>query len=344
VNARGYARALKEAYGIDSILVYPAGSSHNNQRVIAEMVAQGYWVQSYRSLNELHDIARFENVTHSYFMNNGMYSPLWMKGTKRISHAVFRSFEPFGDVYAYCSRWLLKRATSVSERLARFRADARGRERDARVLAQRATTQSPYTIDFSLRPTWVPHCVYPLAGDRTAFRRKIAVPSTAPLVGRIGGRSEFSDPAAQKAVGTLVESLPGVFFCFVNTEPFLDHPRVKYVDYLNEQEKWDFYAAGYVFLNGRLQCESFGFSIVEPLMVGKPVIGPSPKRNRYMDRNHVQLLREFELLYSSSEELVRIVSRELSQPTPVGDLVESVQCFRGGPVAERFRREFLSNH
>jgi len=341
VNAKGYAKALAESYGIDSILTYPTDSPHNNPKILEEMKQEGFWVVGYRNLDELHAIARLEGVTHSYFMNNGTYSPLWVMGTKRISHAVFRGYEPFGDVYGYCSEWLLKKATSWREALQRQREDFAGRERRARVAEQRKTTRSPYGLDYQLKATWVPHTVFSSEGDGDFFRRKYNIPKGSRLIGRIGGRTEFNDPAAHEAVRILLETDGSVHFCFINTERFLDHPRITYLDFISTSEKWDFYAACEILLNGRIMGESFGFSIVEPLMVGKPVIAPSLTRNRRMDAHHTWILGDLGLLYGTSSELAVIAAGLLETPVSASILQQRVELFQPIHVAELFYSRFL---
>jgi glycosyltransferase involved in cell wall biosynthesis len=58
-------------------------------------------------------------------------------------------------------------------------------------------------------------------------------------------------------------------------------------------------------INGRNMGESFGFSIVEPLSVGKPVLAPDSIRHPRMDANHISLLRPVGLTFYSARDLVK---------------------------------------
>jgi hypothetical protein len=55
--------------------------------------------------------------------------------------------------------------------------------------------------------------------------------------------------------------------------------------------------------------ESFGYSIVEPLSLGKPVIAPHWIRNPLMDRHHLRVLSGLNLVYFSASHLSRIFNR-----------------------------------
>ena len=60
VNARGQARALKETFGIDSLLTYPINEPTNNPKIVDKMKSEGFWVEGYSSQSELHEIGHQE--------------------------------------------------------------------------------------------------------------------------------------------------------------------------------------------------------------------------------------------------------------------------------------------
>jgi hypothetical protein len=64
--------------------------------------------------------------------------------------------------------------------------------------------------------------------------------------------------------------------------------------------------------------ESFGYSIVEPLMFDKPVIAPHWIRNPLMDKNHIKILKNLGLLYRSPRHLVSIYEKLIKKSAPAG--------------------------
>jgi hypothetical protein len=98
---------------------------------------------------------------------------------------------------------------------------------------------------------------------------------------------------------------------------------------------------GDVFLNGRLMGESFGFSIVEPLSIGKPVLAPSILRNPRMDMHGFNLLRNLGLTYFSEPDLVRKMKKQLAKPLDPNLLKSKVDKFLPENVIQRFASQLL---
>ncbi len=345
-NARNYSRMLSTELGIESLIAFPKYGK-NNWEAVSQLEEIGLQVFPYTSFRQLQDHAKSIGITDAYFMNGGGYTGEWIPGARKITHAVFRNYQPHGDVYAHCSEWLSAFATSRKlELLRRVNPRSHGYSfRDKgeriRILAMREEMSSPYAIDANLAKDWVPHCVYPENGDGRAFRRKYGLPLTAHVIGRIGGLDQFNDPAAQAAVVVLLSSRQDLHFCFINTQRFIEHPQVTFIDQVTEVEKWSFYDACDIFLNGRMMGESFGFTIVEPLALGKPVVAPALSRNPQMDRHHLAILKGRSLTYNSTENLVEIVLREIDSPTHSTILKQCVVEFVPSRVAVRFNRVFL---
>ena len=330
-NAESLSLALKMFYDIESIIVYNKESKVNNPKKIEELISRGYDLIPYIKPGELHDIGKNFGATHSYFFCGGEYSPLWIKNTKRLSHVMFNNFEPHGDKYNYVSEWLYSKAIR----------NRRRRTPEIKISELQGITGSPFGLDTSIPISWVPHIVESIKGDGVSFRKKLKIPIKAKVIGRIGGYSEFNDPAAQKGVVELVEKFHEYYFVFVNTRKFYSHPRIKYVDYLSSREKWDFYAAGDVFINGRLMGESFGFSICEALSVGKPVVAPNFHRNLRMDKHHISILTGQGLLYKSKREFKEILIRQINSPVPYESLTQLVDKFNAKSVIKMFADKFL---
>jgi glycosyltransferase involved in cell wall biosynthesis len=128
----------------------------------------------------------------------------------------------------------------------------------------------------------------------------------------------------------------------VNTRRFSDHPRIIHCGFLDRREIWDFYAACDVLLNGRIMGESFGFSIVEPLSIGKSVIAPDLARNFRMDQHHISLLKPFNLLYRNASHLSWLIDRELQSQTVSSALTHAVESFGQRRVMQKFKDFYIN--
>jgi hypothetical protein len=328
-NTQNVALMLKDV-GINTIAVVPK-STRNHQSRIREMKLSGVIVEEYNNQSDLVALSKAFEVSHSMFIHDGRYSNLWVPNTKHLVHAVFNNYEPHGDVYAYVSEWLYKQALKV--KIGRIANEIEN---------ERALSASPYKINHEVATTWVPHTVIPKIGDGAYFRTLHKISSKAFLIGRIGGYTEFNDAAAKNAVIKLLEKYENICFVFVNTKPFVINKNVKYIGYISESQKWDFYQACNLLLNGRLMGESFGFSIVEPLMLGKTIIGPGIARNKNMDKHHIDILKPLNLLYKSQNDLVEKIEKIMINSIDTAKLTALVEKFSIASVRLRFIDKFLS--
>jgi glycosyltransferase involved in cell wall biosynthesis len=188
----------------------------------------------------------------------------------------------------------------------------------------------------------VPHAVVVKKGDGDNFRRKHGLPKEAVVIGRIGALTEFNDSEARLAVSRILQSTD-YFFVFVNTFPFISHKRAMFIGYIDETEKWDFYDACNLFLNARLMGESFGFTITEPLMLGKPIIGPHKSRNKSMDGHHIDILRSENLLYKNSKHLESLIKKQVAEPISPARARFLVHEFSLENVARLFHDFFVAS-
>jgi glycosyltransferase involved in cell wall biosynthesis len=331
VNAETLSLALKKYYGIDTLITYQKSSENNNYKRINELRSLGLDLVAYKKPSDLHVIGRDFLATHSYFMNGGNYSPLWVRDTRKLTHAIFNNFEPHGDRYNYNSYWMYRKALSTRRRSTR----------DFTISKLMALHQSPYELDTKMLISWVPHIVETELGDGETFRLKYSISKSYLVVGRIGGFTEFNDSAAKIGVIELLEKNKDIFFVFVNTRKFYSHKRLIHIDYLSSEDKWDFYSAVDLLVNGRLMGESFGFSVCEALATGKPIIAPSSKRNRKMDKNHIKVIGDKELLYNSTIDFVKKVSTQLKFPKNPDQLKSKVDAFSAKEVSKLFYERFL---
>lgn len=292
---------IKYEFGYGCAIAIPADAEHISEERVSEAISRGFEVFRYRSKSELDTFANSKGMTHSYVFSGGRRTDLpyfdksdpesfRIGNTRHITHVVFKNFDPHGEVYAYVSDWLLG--------WAKLR---------IWIWGLRKSLGSPGGRNQTL-VTSFPHFIepWPKSSSSVPLRKELGIPEDAHVIGRIGGFSEFNDSAARKGVRLILDDWQDSYALFVNTPRFLDHPRAIFLEKLSRAEVKRFYDACDMLLNGRRMGESFGYSIVEPLSLGKPVIAPSWVRNPLMDKHHIGLLRRQGLLYSSAKGLLRI--------------------------------------
>jgi len=236
-----------------------------------------------------------------YYIREGRAGPLDIVAERSGVHTVFRHFEPHGDVYAYVSHWL---ADWMSGGLA---------------------PAVPHIVDLPI----------PMG----TLRGQLAIPADAHVVGRYGGYDQFNLPFAPGAVEEALQRRANLWFLFVNTEKFIDHPRVLFLpSIVDPAEKARFVATCDVGLNAKKIGESFGLAIAEFLMFGKPVFSWAGG----MDQNHVVMTPKSDWIYRTKGDLVRL----LTDYTPTlgdADLArDSVTQYLPAPVMRAFDDVFLS--
>lgn len=336
-NLENYSIILKKYYDIQSLVVYnPIKSNNSNQR-INELINNGIQITTFNNESELHSISKDFQATHGYFVADGSYFPRWIPGIKHLNHAVFRAYEPYGDKYAYVSEWLYKYA--IRKKIKRS---------DVQLEEIYKKGNSPFKVTQDLEIGWVPHTVLPKVESGDEFRKKHGIPKEVFLVGRVGGFTTFSDPEAKKAVLQILEKHNDIIFCFINTERFVNHKNAIFIKEVNELEKWQFYDACNLLLNCRISGESFGFTIVEPLMVNKPVLAPSILRNRTMDQNQISILKYAGLLYHSRMHLMFLILKYkkyyyLNKIYGDNDFSKLVEHYNSENVADKFVEYFLDS-
>ena len=295
---------IRDEFGYDCAIAIPADAEHISEERVSEAIGRGFEVFRYQNKSELDTFANSRWITHSYVFSGGRRTDLpyfdksdpesfRIGNTRHITHVVFRNFDPHGDVYAYVSDWLLG--------WAKLR---------IWIWGLRKVLGSPGRRNQTL-VTSFPHFIepWPKSSSTVSLRKELGIPEDAHVLGRIGGFSEFNDSAARKGVRLILDDWQDSYALFVNTPRFLDHPRAIFLEKLSRAEVKRFYDSCDILLNGRRMGESFGYTIVEPLSLGKPVIAPNWVRNPLMDKHHIRLLREQGLLYSSAKGLLRIYGR-----------------------------------
>jgi hypothetical protein len=219
---------------------------------------------------------------------------------KNAIHVVFQSYQPHGDVYAYVSEWLSNRITNGA---------------------------LPY----------VPHIVH-LPEPTCTIRSQFGISNDAVVFGRYGGADQFDIPFVHEAVIEFVEIESNSWFLFMNTVPFVKHPRIVFIEGTsNLQIKANFIESCDAMLHARSMGESFGLSICEFLYGNKPVFA----WNGGIDLHHVDILKDCDTLYSDKKSLIDLMSHVRTYGQ--ANYRNKVDKFSPKSVMEKFNRVFLKS-
>jgi hypothetical protein len=147
----------------------------------------------------------------------------------------------------------------------------------------------------------IPHIVS-LPSCEDNLRNQLNIPPDATVFGRYGGIDRFNLTIAHNAIKEYLEINKDVYFLFMNTYRFYDHPRIIYLDRnLDINYKVKFINTCDAMIHARSDGETFGLSIAEFSNNNKPII-TCPCG----DLEHIKILGPLALTYTSKEELIDI--------------------------------------
>jgi len=233
----------------------------------------------YSNLEELEQFARQENVDWTFWIKYGTNDGRLLKSTKNFVQAVFNVNQPHGDVYAYISEWL-----------------------------SLENNNAPY----------LPRIIH-TPEVRSNYREFLNIPQDALVIGRHGGKDTFNLPWVYPAIKNALDKRADLYFLFLNTTPFINHPRVTYLEPTYELER----KAGFIntcdaMIHAREDGESFGQAIAEFLALDKPVITTLKCR----DQNHKYVLKDKGIYYNNEQELENILTTFTPTNYPYSELVK----------------------
>ena len=295
-----YARYNQEILGNESVIAYckTLGQEKDmgNEPAVIESLEKQFKVVGYRS-GDLEKKIEENKIDLAYFIDSGQKKPLPTNCHTAV-HAVFQFNEPHGNKYAYVSKWLSERMTNGAV---------------------------PY----------VPHIVK-LPSPTGNYRSSLGIDTNKVVIGRIGGYYTFDIPEVKKYVEDIVTTSDRYVFLFVGTEPFTNHPSVKFINEIhNPLKKANFISTCDAMLHARQRGESFGLSIAEFLSLNKPVLAWAGGH----DLNHTEMLKDSGTLYNNIIELNNIL-KNIKDKTE--NWSERTKEFLPDTVMKKFNEVFIT--
>jgi len=300
-----YARYNQEILGNESIICYDATQRPDGylgtDLGVRERLESEFQIIGHQGVEDLQRIIEKEAVDFSYFLRSGNIEFL-PNNCKTGVHSVFQNYEPHGDKYAYVSEWL------------------------AKTMTQRSGVASL---------PWVPHIV-DLPEPNDNYREQLGIRPDQFIFGRHGGKNTFDLPFVKKAIADLVNATDKFVFLFVGTEPWIDHPNVRFFNEIQDlQDKANVIDTWDAMIHARIDGESFGLSVVEALSLNKPVLSWEGGN----DLHHTKVLENSGLLYNENTILNKLT--RIEELAKSEDWTKRVEQFKPEIVMQQFNNVFL---
>lgn len=256
-----YAKYNQEVLGNESIIIYREGENDTGEKDGGheqEVIDIAKKSFEVRSYSSLDDLNnKAKDVDTAYFIKYGFKDDP-LPDVRSVVHAVFQAKDPHGDRYAYISEWL----------------------------SQKMGGDIPF----------VPHIV-DLPEPNDNYRKRFNIPDDKIVIGRIGGYYTFDLDFVKNQIKSILDQDDRFVFIFVNTQPFIKHKNVIYVDkVVDKQKKSNFINTCDAMIHARARGESFGLSVCEFLYHNKPVLA----WNNGLDQNHIHILKDMGSLYDEN--------------------------------------------
>jgi len=243
-----------------------------------------------KRFGEIHLVDKFkdlEKIKCDYVYNQkfGFNDENVVSTAKNLVHAVFPSYQPHGDVYAYISKWL---ALGLKE---------------GSIKCEFTSTPDPSTIKENI--LYVPYMVYlpEIEGD---FKEFFDIKKEELVIGWYGGINSFDGELniARQVVIDVAKKKKDIKFIFMNQEAFCNEKNIMFVEGTTDvEQKVAFINTCDVMLHARGRGETFGLAIAEFSIKNKPVITYGGSR----EKNHIMTLGDKGIYYTDYNSLYDIL-------------------------------------
>lgn len=260
-----YAFYLEKNFDYECIILYNLNYNTNNEDVILKF-SKHFKVFGYRNIEEIDEILLENQIEYFFAIKSGQKDGVISKVCKNLIMAV-SSRVTKNDIHGdkfFVCSPWLSKVTGID---------------------------------------YVPHMInLPfIEGD---LRSEFGIPDESIVFGRNGGYETFDIEFAKQAVRDVLYRKENYYFIFQNTERFIEHERVIYLDSNPDLEyKVKFINTCDALLHARHIGESFGLTCGEFSIKNKPVI----TWNGSPERNHIMTLGDKGLFYNNYQELMAVM-------------------------------------
>ena len=141
------------------------------------------------------------------------------------------------------------------------------------------------------------------------LREELKIPEDALVGFRHGGKDQFSLPFVHDTIKVALEHREDLWFIFLNTAKFIDHPRVVFLDWTGDLDRiLQFVNTGDFLMHGRMDGEVMSLTVAEASMQNKPVVTWKPDQiPSFYDTGHFSMLGDTGIYYKDPQTLFNIL-------------------------------------
>jgi hypothetical protein len=184
-----------------------------------------FQIEYYHNQNSIDIIVEKYKITHLYIIKAGTFDGLISNKCKNLIHCVFNTSNPHGQIYS-----------AISSDVNRL---------------------------FNTNYPVVPHMIRNFDTDEN-LRSELSIPLESVVFGRYGGLETFDLDFVHNAIKKILEIRLDIYFIFMNTHIFYEHPHIIYLSgTTNMETKRKFINTSDALLHARKDGESFGLTCGE---------------------------------------------------------------------------------
>ncbi len=272
-----YAKYNESILGNSSIIV--AFNKKTNQKkekfinTSRELFSKKFKIIEIQNIEDMREIIKKEKISFAYIQSHGFYRDdfklneniIWGE-CKTIYHYVFGPMARQGsDIRCVIGKDLNRRFNKKIPVL-------------------------PYIVN--------KHIYY---GD---LRKNLNLSKNTTVIGRHGGFNTFDINFVKDTIKAVLKKRKDIVFLFLNTEKFINHKRVIYLEKTTSFKKKALFIDTCDFmLHARKDGETFGLAVAEFSVANKPVI----TYGRSKDKEHIRILENKSILYDNKNQLFDIL-------------------------------------
>ncbi|MFA5403420.1 MAG: glycosyltransferase family 1 protein [Ignavibacteria bacterium] len=261
-----YAYYNQEILGNESIIVFN-GTDRNTSEGVVDKFKKSFNVLSYGDYSDVDKLLESEKCDKIYIIKSGERNHQVSKYCDTLIHAVFPQHvsQQHGSRYAFVSEWLSKECSN-------------------------------YQIEN------VPHMINLYDVDEN-FRSEFGIRKDDYVFGRYGGYETFDIDFVKVEIAITLEENKNYWFVFMNTEKFINHPRVIFLNSTGDMLiKRKYINTCDFMIHARHRGESFGLSVLEFACLNKQII----TYGQSQEKSHLMYLGENCHVYNNAHELRHI--------------------------------------
>lgn len=278
VHMYNLAKYNRDILGNKSIIIStssrPTPTLNMFQKDFETYLYQDVWLPDGINLNlrrSIEKICEDNKVTHFWATKGGESDGIMPTNAKSIAACIFRMDQPHGDIYSGICEYISKKHGGLY----------------------------PY-----VHPIIKKEC----PEMEEDLRSELGIPKDAIVFGRHGGRDTFNLNFVKP---TILQSLnrSDIYFLFLNTDRFVNHPRVIHLDWSSDMcYKSKFINTCDAMIHARDDGEIFSQAIAEFSIRNKPIITWKPDIfPHHHDTGHIHVLANTAIYYKNNIDLLDIL-------------------------------------